>query len=115
MIARQIDSPIPMPSGFVVKSGLNIRSISCDPIPVPVSATDITTQSPSLSLRLDAQDPRLISCRHRVDGVRDQIEQHLLQLDPIPSYRRQLPIRLSLDEYPVLLQVAARQSQAIPG
>ena len=34
MIARQIDRPIPMPSDLVVKSGLNIRSMSCGLIPV---------------------------------------------------------------------------------
>jgi hypothetical protein len=41
MIERQIDRPIPVPPDFVVKSGLNMRSISCEPIPFPVSATDI--------------------------------------------------------------------------
>src|SRR6202023_2048083 len=40
MIERQIDSPIPMPPDLVVNSGLNICSSSCEPIPVPVSATD---------------------------------------------------------------------------
>lgn len=30
MIARQIDRPIPIPSDLVVKSGLNIRSMSCE-------------------------------------------------------------------------------------
>ena len=37
MIERQIDRPIPIPPDFVVNSGLNIRSSSCEPIPVPVS------------------------------------------------------------------------------
>ena len=47
MIARQIDRPIPIPSDLVVKSGLNIRSMSCELIPVPVSSTDIMTPSRS--------------------------------------------------------------------
>ena len=62
-------------------------------------------------LGLDAQDPRLIFRRHRVNGVHDQVEKHLLQLDPISSYLRQLPVRLGLDEYPVLLQVATPQGK----
>src|SRR5258705_11366488 len=47
MIARQIDNPIPIPSDLVVKSGLNIRSISCGLTPVPVSETETITLSPS--------------------------------------------------------------------
>lgn len=46
MIERQIDRPIPIPPDFVVNSGLNIRSKSCEPIPVPVSATDTITPPP---------------------------------------------------------------------
>jgi len=46
IIERQIDRPIPIPSDFVVKSGLNIRSMFCEPIPVPVSATDTFTPPP---------------------------------------------------------------------
>ncbi len=36
-----------MPSGLVVKSGLNTRSTSSAAIPTPVSATDTITRSPS--------------------------------------------------------------------
>lgn len=32
-----------MPSAFVVKSGLKMRSMSCAPIPAPVSDTDTFT------------------------------------------------------------------------
>jgi hypothetical protein len=53
-------------------------------------------------LRPDAQDPRLIFRRHRVNGVHDQVEEHLLQLHPIASALRQLLVRFRLDEYPVL-------------
>ena len=100
-----------MPSDLVVKSGLNIRSASCELIPVPVSATDTITRSPSyasdLMLRILGSSLR----RHRVDGVHDQVQEHLLQLDPISSYLRQLPVRLGLDEYPVLLQIATSQGE----
>jgi hypothetical protein len=47
MMERQIDRPMPMPPDFVVKSGLNMRPTSCEPIPFPVSATDIMTPPPS--------------------------------------------------------------------
>jgi hypothetical protein len=40
MIERQIDRTIPMPWDFVVKSGLNIWSMSFGSTPVPVSYTD---------------------------------------------------------------------------
>ena len=53
MIERQIDSPIPMPPDFVVNSGLNTRSISCELIPVPVSATEILDVAVVTNLRLD--------------------------------------------------------------
>src|ERR1700724_2541786 len=50
IIERQIDRPIPIPSDFLVNSGSNIRSMSCEPIPVPVSATDtFTPQLDSIS------------------------------------------------------------------
>jgi hypothetical protein len=38
-IDRQIDRPIPKPSGFVVKKALKSLSAFCGSIPVPVSST----------------------------------------------------------------------------
>src|SRR6266478_7776455 len=61
-----------------------------------------------------AQDPRPILGRHRIDGVRDQVQKHLLQLDSISSYLRGLCIRLDLDRYPVPLQIAAGQGEGFP-
>src|SRR3977135_4224734 len=57
------------------------------------------------------QDPRPILRRHGVDRVRDQIQQHLLQLDSISSYLRYLRIRLGFEQYPVPLQIVARQGE----
>src|SRR5215510_4235348 len=62
-------------------------------------------------LGFDGQDPRLIFRRHRVNGVHDQVEKHLLELDPVSPDLRQLTVRLGLHEYPVLLQVAAPQGK----
>jgi hypothetical protein len=39
MIERQIDSPMPMPSGFVVKKALNSRAECSGSIPMPESST----------------------------------------------------------------------------
>src|SRR5271169_3647264 len=47
MIDRQIDSPIPMPWLFVVKSGSKIRSTSFGSTPVPESSTDNRTSPES--------------------------------------------------------------------
>src|SRR6202790_285364 len=54
------------------------------------------------------QNPHPILGRHRIDRVGDQVQKHLLQLDSISSYRRQLLIRLGFDQYPGPLQIAAR-------
>src|SRR6185436_13805326 len=43
---------------------------------------------------------------HRVDGVGDQVDQHLLQLNSIASDLRQLRSRFGLDQYSVLVQIA---------
>src|SRR5260370_23308896 len=61
-----------------------------------------------------AQDPRPILGSHRIDRICYQIQKHLLQLDSISSYLRQLCIRLGLDLYPVPLQIAARQGEGFP-
>jgi hypothetical protein len=46
-IDRQIDSPIPIPSAFVVKKTSKIRFSSSGLMPVPESSTDMRTQSAS--------------------------------------------------------------------
>jgi hypothetical protein len=60
-----------------------------------------------LNFGCDAQNPRLIHGRHRIDGVCDQVQKHLLQLNSISYYVRQLFVRLGLDEYPMILKIAA--------
>src|SRR4051794_15654131 len=61
--------------------------------------------------RRDAEYSWLLLGRHRVDGVGDQVDQHLLKLHSIASHLRQLPGRLRLDSYSVLLQIAALEGQ----
>jgi hypothetical protein len=43
MIEREIDSPIPMPSGLVVKKALNSRSKYFGSMPPPASSISIST------------------------------------------------------------------------
>jgi hypothetical protein len=93
---RQIDSPIPIPSGFVVKNAVHSRSVSCCPIPIPVSATVTSTSSPCGRDRYD-QLPRPVR-----DGaiasmpVHHEIEQHLLKLHAVAEHERQSGTRFSV-------------------
>src|SRR5713226_4349979 len=61
----------------------------------------------------DAQEPRPILRRHRVDGVCDQVQQHLLELDTISSDLRYVCIRRCLDQYAVPLQIGAQQCEGL--
>src|SRR5262245_50169930 len=67
-----------------------------------------------VNLGFHAQDPRFILGRHRIDGIRDQVQEHLSQLDSISYDLWQVFIRLGSDQYPVLLQVDARQGKGFP-
>ena len=49
-----------------------------------------------------------------MDGVRDQVEKHLLQLDSISLDFQQLCAWLDPDLYPVLLQIAPFQDKCVP-
>ena len=76
---------------------------------------------PPIRLRRPRRGPRISRtgpaphlAGHRIDRVRDQVQKHLLQLDSISSYLRYLCIRLGLDQYPVPLQIAARQGKGFP-
>ena len=56
-----IASPIPepLPTGLVVKNGSNIRSRTASLTPLPLSATDRTTQRPRNGARHEAQTPSI--------------------------------------------------------
>ena len=115
MIARQIDSPIPMPSDLVVKSGLKIRSRCCGLIPVPMSATDIVTPSP----------PHATDLTHRTRGSSsDAIESMAFVIRLIntccsctrfPRTSGSCASRLRFDPYSVFLQIAAFQGKRFVG
>ena len=56
-------SPVPMPTGFVVKNGSNARSRTSGVIPVLVSRTVSTACSPSMRVAIVSDPPRLIASR----------------------------------------------------
>src|SRR3954469_4403110 len=57
-------------------------------------------------LRFDAEHPWIFLGGHRVNGIGDQVDEHLLQLTSISSHVRQVRSYLGLDQYSVLLQIA---------
>ena len=64
----------------------------------------------SICLGADQQLPRpLVRSAHRFDGVEDQVEHHLLKLDPISRNERQAFRQLCLQQSPGSAQFAARQ------
>jgi hypothetical protein len=67
-----------------------------------------------MDLGPDVQEPGPILRRHRVDGVCDQVQKHLLELDSISSDFRYVCIRRCLDQYAVLLQMANRMLDEPP-
>src|SRR3984893_3587261 len=60
------------------------------------------------------QDARPAHAGHRIDGVGDQVDKHLLQLNSIARYLRYLFIQLGFDLYPVLLQILPHQGERFP-
>lgn len=91
---------MPMPSGFVVKSGLNKSRFLRNRDQNAVAFA---------CFGFHAEQPRLVVGRHRVDGVRDQVQEQLPELNLISLYLRELPVRLGLNKNLVLLQVAMNQ------
>ena len=79
MMVREIDRPTPMPWRLVVMNGWNNCALISGAIPVPVSATLISTM---LVRRRRRRDYELAPFRflHRLEGVPHQIEQDLLHL-----------------------------------
>ena len=90
MIERQIDSPIPRPEGLVVKKAVKSWFTFFASMPIPKSATATSTRPASCCCDRNQQLARAVGDRcHGLDGVDYQIDDHLLQLDPIAKHRRQ--------------------------
>ena len=98
MIDLQIANPIPMPSDFVVKNPSKMRSVFAGSMPAPVSSTLTRTLLKFVNLASDPQVPRTILDRsHGVDCIHDQVQENLLQLNPVRQNRRKNRIQLQID------------------
>ena len=89
MIERQIDSPRPRPFGLVVWKALKRFSRAAGASPGPEFAHGDQHVARLGLARRDQQFPRSFAhLAHGLDGVEDQVEDHLLQFDPISLNRR---------------------------
>ena len=112
-IERQMTSPMPMPSALVVNSGVKIRAASSARTPAPVSATEIMMPVPWYASDRTDSSLRFVLCGHRVNGIGNQVEQQVLQLDPVSVNGRQLRSRLDADRDPVGLKTVAFEGQGL--
>jgi hypothetical protein len=87
MMDRLMDSPIPIPLGFVVKKASNIRSMFCGSVPAPESLTATRTLSVPHFCEITI---RWSVCRREDSfaSVHDQVQDHLLQLNSIALHGR---------------------------
>ena len=82
MIDQQIDSPMPILLGFVVKNGSRMPSRSIGSIPVPELFHGDKQMARFIDLGLYSKNAGMIRpAVHCVNGVRDQIHDNLPQLN----------------------------------
>ena len=96
-ILRTIASPSPDPCGLVVKNGLKIRSITSGGMPGPLSRLPPAPSAPAASLpagplfrQRGRGDPDRALAVHRLEGVHQQVREHLPQLVRVALNRRQV-------------------------
>src|SRR5262249_29590328 len=63
------------------------------------------------NIRSHNEHPRPVHGGHGLDRIRDQVQEHLMQLNPIPQDPQQPRTSLSLDRYPVPLQIVLQQGE----
>ena len=117
-MSRQTDSPRPVPpspeaSGpvLVVKNGSKIRRRSAGAIPTPVSATLSSASRPEASGDAEPDRPPL---GHRLAGVDDQVQKHLLDLRGIDAGVGAAD-RLEVEADPAPREVLAHQQDYLLG
>ena len=99
MMERQIERPIPSPSGLLVMKGSKMASSLSGGIPVPLSCTSTSTFDPSIEF------VRTISCRaplspgfaHGAEGVEHQVQHDLLELNGVALDRGDAGRQVELD------------------
>ena len=81
---------MPLPTSFVVKNGSKIFGCTSSGMPGPSSLISRTTDSLlGVVPRADDQHAAAVRRQHRLLGVDDQIEQHLLHLVAVGEHLRQ--------------------------
>ena len=83
-MVREIDSPMPIPSGLVLTNGSKMRSMSPGGMPRPVSLTQTSATWPGVRDAVTPDRPAVAG--NRVEGVHavdDQVQQDLLELHPV--------------------------------
>ena len=117
MIFRDTDnpSPVPVPTGLVVKNGSNSLSSLSSGMPVPVSSICITTLADrarrgaaGAGKGFHRQSPVVA---HRLDGVHENVDEHLLDLVPVQFDRGQLPGEMFVQGYLVFGKLMFDQHQ----
>ena len=114
---RLIDSPIPRPCGFVVKKGSNRWSASGSRKPTPASSTVTTAQGPSSMVSRAARTTSRRSLgrdvAHGLGRVDEQVEEDLLELDPIAEDRRQVRGQRRLQGDAVTVELGTDEGQHV--
>ena len=115
MIERQIESPMPSPSDFVVKKGSKIRFATASSSPGPVSST-ATSTAPGSASAADTDSSRVhsVTRTHGFNAVYDQVQQHLLQLNPVTEDRPFADGEVSVQHDALPLQLGADERQHFP-
>jgi hypothetical protein len=89
MIERLMDRPTPVPVALVGYDNVNNRSMSTAARPMPLSLTATYRTRRGEGCR-DLQPPYgWIDGVHRVDGIDNQTEQDLLELDAVTLHRHE--------------------------
>ena len=77
---------MPIPSPFVVKNGSNIAFSLSDGMPGPESAIEIFADASSTDVLLVTSRRPFVCADHRLHAVYDQIQNDLLQLNPVTAH-----------------------------
>ncbi len=113
-IDRQMDRPIPIPCGLVVKNASKMRVRSLGSMPVPQSATVIrTVLASSICVVTRNRRVRSVNGAHRLDRVHGQIEQNLLQRHPLAGDVRQVFAQFGLQHDPLALELALSERENV--
>ena len=86
-MVREIGSPMPIPSGLVVKNGSKTCESFSAAMPCPVSLTAISTVRAASTRALTRDAPTLRAGPVQgVHAIKNEIEQHLLEMHAVAAH-----------------------------